>query len=96
MRDLEIAGEMLAEVYTAQKDIGERISHVVLMGIGEPLDNYDRVLDFLAMLTSPGAQHRHAQHQLVHRYRAADRTPGRKAAADAFGCAPPTRSAAAR
>ena len=43
----------LAEVYTAQKDIGERISHVVLMGIGEPLDNYDRVLDFLAMLTSP-------------------------------------------
>ncbi len=36
VRNLE-AGEICAEVYTAQKDIGERISHIVLMGIGEPL-----------------------------------------------------------
>jgi 23S rRNA (adenine2503-C2)-methyltransferase len=52
VRDLE-AGEIAAEVYTAQKDIGERISHVVLMGIGEPLDNYDNVLDFLSIISSP-------------------------------------------
>ena len=38
VRNLE-AGEICAEIYTAQKDIGERISHIVLMGIGEPLDN---------------------------------------------------------
>ena len=38
VRNLE-AGEICSEIYTAQKDIGERISHIVLMGIGEPLDN---------------------------------------------------------
>ena len=36
VRNLE-AGEICSEIYTAQKDIGERISHIVLMGIGEPL-----------------------------------------------------------
>lgn len=52
LRDLE-AGEIAAQVYTAQKDIGERISHVVLMGIGEPLDNFDRVMDFLTIISCP-------------------------------------------
>ena len=42
-----------AEIYTAQKDIGERISHIVLMGIGEPLDNFDEVMRFLENITSP-------------------------------------------
>ncbi|MEG1932542.1 MAG: radical SAM protein, partial [Pygmaiobacter sp.] len=46
------AGEICAEVYTAQKEIGERISNVVLMGIGEPLDNYDNVVDFLRIISS--------------------------------------------
>ena len=41
------------EIYTAQKDIGERISHIVLMGIGEPLDNFDEVMRFLENITSP-------------------------------------------
>ncbi len=34
-------------------DSGERISHIVLMGMGEPLDNYESVLRFLELVTSP-------------------------------------------
>ena len=41
------AGEILNQVIFAQKDMGERISNIVMMGIGEPLDNYDNVLKFL-------------------------------------------------
>lgn len=41
------AGEILNQVIFAQKDIGERISNIVMMGIGEPLDNYDNVITFL-------------------------------------------------
>ncbi len=52
VRNLE-AGEIAAEIYAAQKDIGERISHIVLMGIGEPLDNFDNVMDFLTIISSP-------------------------------------------
>lgn len=43
-------GEMLSQVYEIQKDLGERISSVVLMGSGEPLDNYDSVIKFIRML----------------------------------------------
>ena len=52
VRDLE-AGEIAGQIYAAQKDIGERISHIVLMGIGEPLDNFDNVMDFLSIISSP-------------------------------------------
>ncbi len=45
------AGEILSQLYTAQKDIGERISHIVLMGMGEPLDNYDNVMRFIELVT---------------------------------------------
>ena len=41
------AGEILNQVIFAQKDLGERISNIVLMGIGEPMDNYDNVVKFL-------------------------------------------------
>ena len=37
-------GEMMAQVLSIQKDIGEQVSHVVLMGIGEPFDNYENVI----------------------------------------------------
>ena len=47
------AGEIAAQVYAASADLGERISHIVLMGIGEPLDNYDNVLKFLHLISSP-------------------------------------------
>jgi len=45
------AGEILGQIYRAQTDSGERISHVVLMGIGEPLDNFDNVVKFLSMIS---------------------------------------------
>ena len=45
------AGEIAAEVYAAGKDIGERISHIVLMGIGEPLDNFDNVTKTIRILS---------------------------------------------
>ncbi len=47
------AGEIAGEVYAAVCDMGERVSHIVLMGIGEPLDNFDNVMDFLSIISSP-------------------------------------------
>lgn len=44
--------EMLAQIQTAQKDCGQRISNVVLMGMGEPLDNYENVLRFLELVST--------------------------------------------
>ncbi len=41
------SGEILDQIVFAQKDIGERISNVVMMGMGEPLDNFDNVIKFL-------------------------------------------------
>ena len=45
------ASEMLSQIQTAQIDRGIRISNVVLMGMGEPLDNYDNVLRFLRLVS---------------------------------------------
>lgn len=47
------AGEILNQVIYAQKDIGERISNIVMMGIGEPLDNYENVIKFLHNVNHP-------------------------------------------
>ncbi|MBW6409788.1 23S rRNA (adenine(2503)-C(2))-methyltransferase RlmN [Clostridium weizhouense] len=44
------AGEILSEILVVQDYIGERISNVVLMGSGEPLDNYDNVMKFLELV----------------------------------------------
>ena len=52
VRDLT-AGEIASEIYTAQKDSGERVSHIVLMGIGEPLHNFNNVMDFLEIISCP-------------------------------------------
>ena len=49
-RDLT-AGEMLDQIYRIQKDIGERVSNLVMMGTGEPLDNYDNAVKFIRMLS---------------------------------------------
>ncbi len=61
VRDLT-PSEMLGQITAAQRDIGERIDGVVMMGIGEPLDNYQNVIKFLRLVTSPeglniGARH---------------------------------------
>lgn len=45
------AGEILSQVYAAQRNLGERISRIVLMGMGEPLDNFDNVMRFLKLIT---------------------------------------------
>ena len=46
------AGEILSEVLVVQNYIGERISNIVLMGSGEPLDNYDNVVKFLEVVSA--------------------------------------------
>lgn len=52
VRDLE-PSEILDQVIFTQKDIGEPISNIVMMGIGEPLDNFDHVLRFLELVNHP-------------------------------------------
>lgn len=49
VRDL-YASELLGQVIAAEKDSGERVSNIVMMGIGEPLDNYDNVVRFLMLV----------------------------------------------
>lgn len=49
--------EMLEQVYRIQRDVGERISHVVVMGTGEPLDNYENLLKFIEILTDANGLH---------------------------------------
>ena len=54
--------EILEQVYMAGRDTGEKVSNIVMMGIGEPLDNYDNVLRFLELVSDPNGlnlSHRH-------------------------------------
>ena len=51
-RDL-YPSEILGQVLAAQRDTGERISGIVMMGIGEPLDNYDNTIRFLRLVSHP-------------------------------------------
>lgn len=56
------AGEIIGQVLTVQQDLGSRISNIVLMGMGEPLDNYDNVMRFLENINDPNGiniGHRH-------------------------------------
>lgn len=52
VRDLT-AGELLGQVIAAARDAGETIGGIVLMGIGEPLDNFDAVVRFLRLVNAP-------------------------------------------
>ena len=61
VRDLT-PGEMLGEVYEAQRQMGRPISSLVLMGIGEPLDNLQNVLAFLRILSSEEGQNLSLRH----------------------------------
>lgn len=49
-RHLEVS-ELLNQIYYIQKTTGERVSNVVVMGTGEPFDNYDNIVKFIHMLT---------------------------------------------
>lgn len=51
------ASEMLDQIYTISRLTGERVSNVVVMGTGEPLDNYDNLLRFLHLLTDENGLH---------------------------------------
>lgn len=60
-RDLT-AGEMVNQVMAVSHDTGIRVSHVVIMGTGEPFDNYDEVMKFVRIINHPhglaiGARH---------------------------------------
>lgn len=46
------AGEIAEQVYAVMRDTGERVSHIVVMGMGEPLDNLDNVLRFVDLVTA--------------------------------------------
>ncbi|MBR5012101.1 MAG: radical SAM protein, partial [Clostridia bacterium] len=52
VRDLT-ASEILQQLYHTEKDIGERVSNIVMMGIGEPLDNFDNAIAFIRIISSP-------------------------------------------
>ncbi len=52
-----LPSEMLEQVYAVTRHTGERVSNVVVMGSGEPLDNYDNLLRFLELLTDENGLH---------------------------------------
>ena len=61
VRNLEVY-EMVLQILMIEKLLGERISHVVVMGIGEPFDNYDNLIKFFEIINNPkglaiGARH---------------------------------------
>lgn len=47
------SGEILGEILAARREMGERISNIVMMGSGEPLDNFENVLKFIEIVNSP-------------------------------------------
>ena len=47
------SGEMVLEILKIENDTNTRISHVVIMGIGEPFDNYDNFCDFISIVNNP-------------------------------------------
>ena len=47
------AGEMLEQIYAAERETGKEINHIVVMGMGEPFDNYENLTKFLRLLHDP-------------------------------------------
>lgn len=60
-----LPSEMLEQVYRIQRESGERVSHIVVMGTGEPFDNYDNLLRFLYMITDENGLHISARNLTV-------------------------------
>ena len=73
--------EMLEQVYAISLLTGERVSNVVVMGMGEPLDNYDHVVKFIRMLTDGNGLHISQRNVTVSR----NEETGRRRAADYVG-----------
>ncbi len=64
MRNLT-AGEMLDQVISIGKDTGEKVGNVVIMGIGEPFENYDNVMKFLRLVHEPEGMNMGYRHLTV-------------------------------
>lgn len=47
------AGEIIDQIITVERDVGEHISNVVMMGVGEPLDNFDNIVKFIKNVNNP-------------------------------------------
>ncbi|HIS38341.1 MAG TPA: 23S rRNA (adenine(2503)-C(2))-methyltransferase RlmN [Candidatus Onthousia faecavium] len=61
VRNLRV-GEMVEQILLVEQESGLKISHIVIMGIGEPFDNYDNICDFIKIINHPkglniGARH---------------------------------------
>lgn len=61
VRNLE-PSEILNQIYQSERDSGRKVSSVVLMGIGEPLDNYDNVIKFLNVLSDKNGNNMSLRH----------------------------------
>ena len=59
------AGEIVEQILAVEQDTGDKISNVVFMGIGEPLDNYDNVINFIRIINDPKALNIGARHITV-------------------------------
>ncbi|HWI54513.1 MAG TPA: 23S rRNA (adenine(2503)-C(2))-methyltransferase RlmN [Desulfobacteria bacterium] len=59
------AGEIYSQVISIQKDSGKRVGSIVVMGSGEPFDNYDEVIKFIRLIISPDALNIGARHITV-------------------------------
>lgn len=59
------ASEILLQIYESERDSGRKISGVVLMGIGEPLDNFENVVDFLRLLSDENGTNMSLRHVSV-------------------------------
>ncbi len=64
VRDLT-AGEMLSQVYEAERATGEKINHIVVMGMGEPFDNYENLKRFLELLHHQDGKNLSYRHMTV-------------------------------
>lgn len=51
------AGEMLSQIYEIQRETGERVSNIIVMGMGEPLDNYENLVKFVRLVSEDGGLH---------------------------------------
>ena len=59
------AGEMIAQVMEAEHETGERVDHIVVMGMGEPFDNYENLSRFLRLLHEPAGRNMSWRHITV-------------------------------
>lgn len=77
MRNL-LPGEILGQILTAQRELNIRISNIVMMGIGEPLDNFDNTVKFLELVNHPDGINIGYRHISLSTCGLADNTGGRQ------------------